>query len=74
MPVNRGAGVEELFEACRRYFKTTGRRISYEYALIGGVNDSDRQADLLASRLKGLPGHVNLIPLNPVSEIGLIPR
>lgn len=73
MPVNRGAGVRELFAACRRYFKTTGRRISYEYAMIDGVNDSDVQADLLAERLKGMPGHVNLIPLNEVAESPLKP-
>ncbi|NCB63477.1 MAG: 23S rRNA (adenine(2503)-C(2))-methyltransferase RlmN [Clostridia bacterium] len=68
MPVNRAVGVEKLFETCRRYFETTGRRISYEYAMIDGVNDADWQADLLAKRLKGVPGHVNLIPLNEVAE------
>ena len=68
MPVNRSVGVEKLMDTCRRYFQTTGRRISYEYAMIDGVNDSDWQADLLASRLKGTPGHVNLIPLNDVEE------
>ncbi|HJC40193.1 MAG TPA: 23S rRNA (adenine(2503)-C(2))-methyltransferase RlmN [Candidatus Intestinimonas pullistercoris] len=73
MPVNRGIGVERLFAACRRYFEVTGRRISYEYAMIDGVNDSDRQADLLAAHLKGTPGHVNLIPLNEVKESPLRP-
>lgn len=68
MPVNRSVGVEKLFEACRRYFEVTGRRISYEYAMIDGVNDSDWQADLLAKHLMGVPGHVNLIPLNEVAE------
>ncbi|MCI8475359.1 MAG: 23S rRNA (adenine(2503)-C(2))-methyltransferase RlmN [Oscillospiraceae bacterium] len=68
MPANRGIGVEKLFETCRRYFETTGRRISYEYAMIDGVNDSDWQADLLVKHLKGIPGHVNLIPLNEVAE------
>ncbi len=68
MPVNRSTGVEKLLETCRRYFETTGRRISYEYAMIDGVNDADWQADLLARRLKGVPGHVNLIPLNEVEE------
>lgn len=68
MPVNRSVGVEKLFETCRRYFETTGRRISYEYAMIDGVNDSDWQADLLVKHLKGTPGHVNLIPLNEVAE------
>lgn len=73
MPVNRAVGVEKLMETCRRYFQTTGRRISYEYAMIDGVNDSDWQADLLASHLKGTPGHVNLIPLNEVEESPLKP-
>ena len=73
MPVNRAVGVEKLMETCRRYFETTGRRISYEYAMIDGVNDSDAQADLLASLLKGTPGHVNLIPLNHVEESPLKP-
>ena len=73
MPVNRSVGVEKLMDTCRRYFQTTGRRISYEYAMIDGVNDSDRQADLLASLLKGMPGHVNLIPLNDVEESPLKP-
>ena len=73
MPVNRSVGVEKLFVACRRYFEVTGRRISYEYAMIDGVNDSDWQADLLAAHLKGTPGHVNLIPLNEVKESPLKP-
>ena len=73
MPVNRGVGVEKLFDTCRRYFETTGRRISYEYAMIDGVNDADAQADLLARHLKGTPGHVNLIPLNEVRESPLKP-
>lgn len=73
MPVNRAVGVERLFDCCRRYFETTGRRISYEYAMIDGVNDSDAQADLLARHLKGTPGHVNLIPLNDVRESKLKP-
>lgn len=68
MPVNRSADVATLMESCHRYFKTTGRRISYEYAMIDGINDSDQQADLLASLLKGTPSHINLIPLNPVAE------
>ena len=73
MPINRSVGVDKLMDTCHRYFKTTGRRISYEYAMIDGVNDSDRQADLLAGLLKGLPGHVNLIPLNDVEESPLKP-
>lgn len=73
MPVNRAVGVEKLMDTCRRYFQTTGRRISYEYAMIDGVNDSDEQADLLVKLLKGQPGHVNLIPLNEVEESPLKP-
>lgn len=73
MPVNRAFSVEQLFQSCRRYFEKTGRRISYEYAMIDGVNDSDAQADLLASHLRGVPGHVNLIPLNDVRESKLKP-
>lgn len=73
MPVNKSVGVEKLLEACRRYFDKTGRRVSYEYAMIDGVNDTDWQADLLARRLKGAPAHVNLIPLNEVEESPLKP-
>ena len=73
MPVNRGVGVDALMETCRRYFETTGRRVSYEYAMIDGVNDSDAQADRLAQLLRGQPGHVNLIPLNDVAESPLRP-
>ena len=68
MPVNRKYDVEELFAACHRYFEVTGRRISFEYAMIDGVNDHDWQADLIAKKLNGMPGHVNLIPLNDVVE------
>lgn len=68
MPVNRAYDVEELFAACHDYFEKTGRRISFEYAMIDGVNDQDWQADLIAKRLRGMPGHVNLIPLNEVEE------
>ena len=68
MPVNKAYDVEDLFAACHRYFKKTGRRISFEYAMIDGVNDHDWQADLLAQKIRGMPGHVNLIPLNDVVE------
>ena len=68
MPVNRAYDVEELFAACQRYFKKTGRRISFEYSMIDGVNDNDWQADLITKRISGMPGHVNLIPLNDVVE------
>ena len=73
MPVNRATGVEALFAACHRYFRKTGRRISFEYAMIDGVNDSDAQADLLAEKVRGMPAHINLIPLNNVRESKLKP-
>lgn len=73
MPVNRAYDVDKLFAACHRYFEKTGRRISFEYALIDGVNDHDWQADRIAEKLRGMPGHVNLIPLNDVVESTLKP-
>lgn len=73
MPINRSVGVDRLMDACHRYFEVTGRRISYEYAVIDGVTDNDWQADLLAKRLKGSPSHVNLIPLNNIEESPLKP-
>lgn len=73
MPVNRAYPVSELMKACRQYFTKTGRRISYEYAMIDGINDSLEQADRLAKLLHLAPGHVNLIPLNHVEESNLRP-
>ena len=73
MPVNRRWQVEELLGACRVYYEKTGRRISFEYAMIRGVNDSPEAARLLLKRLRGLPAHVNLIPLNNVEESPLKP-
>ena len=73
MPVNRAYDVEQLFAACHEYFRQTGRRISFEYAMIDGVNDHDWQADLIAEKLRGMPGHVNMIPLNDVRESPLKP-
>lgn len=70
MPVNRRWNVEQLIEACRYYARETGRRISFEYAMISGVNDSDRCAAELAARLRGIPAHVNLIPVNDVTGTG----
>jgi 23S rRNA (adenine2503-C2)-methyltransferase len=65
MPVNRRYKIEELIEACRDYVKATGRRITFEWALINGVNDTPEEARKLASLLKGMLCHVNAIPLNP---------
>ena len=73
MPVNKAYPTEALLEACRRYYATTGRRISFEYAMINGVNDTEEAAKLLLKRLKGLPAHMNLIPLNHVEESPLKP-
>lgn len=70
MPINRKSGVRALLETCKRYQDKTGRRVSYEYALIAGVNDSQIQAKQLAKMILEVHGHVNLIPLNPVSERG----
>ena len=68
MPANRGRGVENLMDACRRYYERTGRRISFEYAMIDGVNDTEYHARLLAKEARSLSAHVNLIPLNHVEE------
>lgn len=73
MPVNRAYPVEALLAACRDYAQMTGRRISFEYAMIRGVNDSPACARLLLKRLRGMPAHVNLIPLNEVAESPLKP-
>ncbi len=78
MPVNRSYGIRELLAACRSYFATTGRRISFEYTLIAGKNDSPEQAKKLARALNSglrtrtdtMPIHVNLIPVNEVKETG----
>lgn len=74
MPVNKRYNISELMEACRYYFAKTGRRVSFEYTLISGKNDTSQDADRLASVIKNgmrAPSHVNLIMLNEVSETGL---
>ena len=68
MRVNKKWNVAALLDACKKYQNATGRRISFEYALMSGINDTPECADLLAKRLKGLMCHVNLIPANPVAE------
>ena len=68
MPVNDRYSIEELMKACRYYFDTTGRRISYEFALIDGVNDNKESADALIKLLRGQNCHVNLIPVNEIKE------
>ena len=73
MPVNKAYPIEALLEACRRYFAATGRRIHFEYAMIDGVNDREEDAREILRRMKGLPAHFNLIPLNHVEESPLKP-
>lgn len=73
MPVNKAYPIEQLLDACRRYYQATSRRISFEYAMIRGVNDSPENAQELLERMKGLPAHFNLIPLNHVEESPLQP-
>ncbi len=73
MPVNRRYGVDKVLDACARYFEKTGRRISFEYSMIDGVNDTPYHAGLLADKLAGTGSHVNLILLNNVEERPLRP-
>ncbi len=73
MPINRRYNVQTLLDACRKYFEKTGRRISFEYAMIRDVNDTQEMAQLLIRRLKGIAAHVNLIPLNDIEESPLKP-
>lgn len=73
MPINRKYNVEKLIDACRDYFLTTGRRISFEYAMIKDINDSVETAEILAKKLDGIAAHVNLIPLNNIEESPLKP-
>ena len=73
MPVNKAYPVDELLAACRRYYQKTGRRISFEYAMIDGVNDTPEAAKELIGKLKGMGAHMNLIPLNHVEESPLKP-
>jgi 23S rRNA (adenine2503-C2)-methyltransferase len=67
LPVDKRYPVDELLAACREYVETTGRRITFEWALVNGVNDTPEQARLLTGKLKGLLCHVNAIPLNPTT-------
>jgi 23S rRNA (adenine2503-C2)-methyltransferase len=68
LPVNRKYPIETLLEACRYYIEQTSRRITFEWALISGVNDRVEDAHMLAQRIKGLLCHVNVIPLNPTDK------
>ena len=71
MPVNRATGVDRLFETCNRYYQKTGRRVSYEYAMIDGVNDTLHHAGMLVGKLKSTGSHLNLIMLNNVTGSSL---
>jgi Predicted Fe-S-cluster redox enzyme len=73
MPINRTHNVAELMVSCRRYFEKTGRRISYEYAMINGINDTPEHAHALVKLLRGNGAHLNLILLNDVAERPLKP-
>ena len=70
MPVANRYPLDEVLNACASYFSKTGRRMTFEYSLVSGVNDSPEMAEKLADRIAPLGGHVNLIPVNPVAERG----
>lgn len=73
MPVANKYGIHEVVDACRYYFEQTGRRVTFEYSLVGGVNDSGEDARELSGLLSGMNCHVNLIPVNPVRENNFVP-
>lgn len=68
MPINKKYHIDELMQACRDYFDRTGRRISFEYALIEGENDSEADAKALVKLIRGMPAHINIIPVNSIAE------
>ena len=68
MPIANRYSLEEVLDACRYYYERTGRRLTFEYSLVGGKNDTEEDARQLAGLLKGLNCHVNLIPVNPIKE------
>ena len=68
MPIANKYSLDEVLDACRNYFEKTGRRITFEYSLVGGKNDSEEDAQRLAELIKGLNCHINLIPVNPIKE------
>jgi len=72
MPIGKKYSIDEIIKACKSYIAETNRRITFEYTLINGVNDRDKDANELIKLLKGMLCHVNLIPLNPISEVDLI--
>jgi 23S rRNA (adenine2503-C2)-methyltransferase len=68
MPIAKRYSLSEVLPACQEYFDKTGRRLTFEYSLVSGVNDNLKEAEALATLLKGINGHVNLIPVNPIKE------
>ena len=68
MPVANKYDIHEVVDACRYYFDQTGRRVTFEYSLVGGVNDTDQDAEELCRLVKGMNCHINLIPVNPIKE------
>jgi 23S rRNA (adenine2503-C2)-methyltransferase len=68
MPIANKYEIHEVIEACRYYFEQTGRRVTFEYSLVGGVNDTDADAEELSRLIRGMNCHVNLIPVNPIKE------
>ncbi len=68
MPIADKYNLEEVIEACQYYFEKTGRRITFEYSLVGGVNDTQEDAENLCRLVSGLNCHINLIPVNPIKE------
>ena len=68
MPIANKYSIDEILDACRNYFAKTGRRITFEYSLVGGKNDSEADAKELSARISDINCHVNLIPVNPIKE------
>jgi len=68
MPIAQRYSMDEVLDACRNYFQETGRRITFEYSLVAGVNDTVEEAEKLSALVKNLNCHVNLIPVNPIKE------
>ena len=68
MPIANKYHIQDVLAACKKYFEVTGRRVTFEYSLVAGVNDNEDEARQLAALLNGFPCHVNLIPINPVEE------
>ena len=68
MPIANKYDIHEVIDACRYYFDKTGRRVTFEYSLVGGVNDTDEDAENLSDLIKDINCHVNLIPVNPIKE------